>query len=119
MQSSNDYVRQWLDHKDEFLESLLDMEAPPDPRKCSICERDGIYRCSDCFGQPLFCTLCAREGHQRHPFHRIRQWTGSFFEESSLNLVRALLVQMMIEFYKSIDRLGLSCILVILGFHAQ
>ncbi|KAF8428947.1 hypothetical protein L210DRAFT_3333298, partial [Boletus edulis BED1] len=44
------------------------------------------YRCSDCFGQPLFCTLCTRNKHRMLPFHRISQWTGSFFEDSSLNL---------------------------------
>ncbi|KAF8430939.1 hypothetical protein L210DRAFT_3370723, partial [Boletus edulis BED1] len=47
----------------------------------------GVYRCSDCFNQPLFCTPCIREQHRRNPFHRVQQWTGSFFEDSSLNLV--------------------------------
>ncbi|KAF8545939.1 hypothetical protein OG21DRAFT_1392306, partial [Imleria badia] len=44
------------------------------------------YRCSDCFGQPLFCTGCCQKLHQMHPFHRIRQWMGTFFEDSSLHL---------------------------------
>ncbi|KIK39195.1 hypothetical protein CY34DRAFT_25361 [Suillus luteus UH-Slu-Lm8-n1] len=32
----------------------------------------------------LFCTDCCRIQHQRHPFHCISQWTGSFFQETSL-----------------------------------
>ncbi|KAF8121870.1 hypothetical protein EV363DRAFT_1301532 [Boletus edulis] len=85
--TSNSYLRlEWLSRKTEFLDALLDMEAPPKPRQCSSCGGDGIYRCSDCFGQPLFCTLCTRNKHWMLPFHRISQWTGSFFEDSSLNL---------------------------------
>ncbi|KAF8449492.1 hypothetical protein L210DRAFT_3389489, partial [Boletus edulis BED1] len=84
--SFNDYVQEWLQQKDEFLRIILDLEAPPIPRRCSLCDGDGIYRCSDCFGHPLFCTPCTREQHKSHPFHRIQQWTGSFFEDSSLNL---------------------------------
>ncbi|KAF8122787.1 hypothetical protein EV363DRAFT_1404642 [Boletus edulis] len=83
-----DYLLEWLSRKTEFLDMLLDMKAPPKPRRCSSCGGDGIYRCSDCFGQPLFCTLCTQNKHQMHPFHRISQWTGSFFEDSSLNLAR-------------------------------
>ncbi|KAF8131231.1 hypothetical protein EV363DRAFT_1296616 [Boletus edulis] len=84
--TSNSYLLEWLSRKTEFLDALLDMEAPPKPRQCSSCGGDGIYRCSDCFGQPLFCTLCTRNKHRMLPFHRISQWTGSFFEDSSLNL---------------------------------
>ncbi|KAG2058517.1 hypothetical protein BDR06DRAFT_1030067 [Suillus hirtellus] len=45
---------------------------------------DGVYKCHGCFGEPLFCTSCCRTQHQRLPFHRVSQWTGSFFEESCL-----------------------------------
>ncbi|KAF8547808.1 hypothetical protein OG21DRAFT_1479386 [Imleria badia] len=84
--TSNDYMREWFNHKDEFLSILLDLEAPPEPHKCFLCQCDGVYKCSDCFGQPLLCTWCCQMQHQRHPFHRLQQWTGSFFKDSSLNL---------------------------------
>ncbi|KAG1718209.1 hypothetical protein EDB19DRAFT_1605387, partial [Suillus lakei] len=42
------------------------------------------YRCHGCFNEPLFCTDCCRIQHQQHPFHCISQWTGSFFQETSL-----------------------------------
>ena len=59
-------------------------EAPPPDRLCSVCKKDGVYRCHGCFNEPLFCTDCCRIQHQRHPFHRISQWTRSFFQETSL-----------------------------------
>ena len=99
-QTSNDYLREWLDYKDIFLQSLLNMEAPPDPRQCSMCEVDGSYRCSNCFGQPMFCMACCRKHHQTLPFHRIEQWTGCFFEESSLALVWYLLKTLWLIFWQ-------------------
>ncbi|KAF8547467.1 hypothetical protein OG21DRAFT_1527140 [Imleria badia] len=86
LKTCNDYIREWLEHKDEFLQTLLALEAPPEPRECSMCGGDGIYRCSDCFGNFLFCTPCARQQHRGNPFHRIQQWTGEFFEDSALHL---------------------------------
>ena len=63
-------------------------ETPPAPRTCSTCGiKDGVYRCHGCFGEPLFCTECCRTEHQRHPFHRISQWTGSFFQDTSLSKI--------------------------------
>jgi hypothetical protein len=59
-------------------------EVPSPDRLCSACNKDGVYKCHACFNEPLFCTDCCRSQHQRHPFHRISQWTGSFFQETSL-----------------------------------
>jgi hypothetical protein len=44
----------------------------------------------ECLGKPLFCTSCVVKSHKMLPFHRVRQWNGSFFEPSWL--VRAGLV---------------------------
>ncbi|KAI5982368.1 hypothetical protein EDD15DRAFT_2124730, partial [Pisolithus albus] len=44
------------------------------------------YRCPDCMHQPLLCTNCCRTTHASHPFHRIQQWTGNFFEDSALHM---------------------------------
>ncbi|KAF8835200.1 hypothetical protein BDN67DRAFT_913459 [Paxillus ammoniavirescens] len=46
-----------------------------------------MYKCSDCFAQPLFCTSCCRQLHLLNPLHRIQQWSGKCFEDSSLSLV--------------------------------
>ncbi|KIK75499.1 hypothetical protein PAXRUDRAFT_172681, partial [Paxillus rubicundulus Ve08.2h10] len=48
---------------------------------------DRIYRCLDCFSQPLFCMQCCQQQHYMLPFHWIKQWTGTFFEHLFLCLV--------------------------------
>ncbi|KAG2108071.1 uncharacterized protein F5147DRAFT_745887 [Suillus discolor] len=81
--SQNDYIHQWVPKTKAYLDILLEREVPSD-RSCIICGTDGVYKCHGCFGEPLFCTSCCRTQHQRLPFHRVSQWTGSFFEESCL-----------------------------------
>ena len=40
--------------------------------RCIQCDSDGAdYRCSDCFGQELFCSPCLVSNHKSHPFHII------------------------------------------------
>ncbi|KAI6026681.1 hypothetical protein BKA83DRAFT_4124303 [Pisolithus microcarpus] len=86
VQTQNDYIREWLPQKEDFLHILLELEAPPVPRICKICRKDGVYRCPDCMHQPLLCTNCCRTRHEAHPFHRIQQWTGDFFEDCALHM---------------------------------
>ncbi|KAI6138394.1 hypothetical protein BKA82DRAFT_4366513 [Pisolithus tinctorius] len=84
--TQNDYIREWVPQKGEFLKILLELEASPEPRNCTWCGNDGVYRCPDCLHQPLFCTECCRKSHESLPFHRIQQWTGDFYEESTLHM---------------------------------
>ncbi|KAI6140501.1 hypothetical protein BKA82DRAFT_3987505 [Pisolithus tinctorius] len=71
---------------------LLELEAPPDPWNCISCGTDGLYRCTDCLHQPMFCRECCRMTHQRLLFHRVQHWNGEFFEESALHMVRDALI---------------------------
>ncbi|KIJ05525.1 hypothetical protein PAXINDRAFT_93367, partial [Paxillus involutus ATCC 200175] len=87
VQSQNDYLREWLPHQQQYLDVLLVQEAPPEPRSCNVCGGDGVYKCSDCFAQPLFCTSCCRQQHLLNPLHRIQQWSGKCFKDSALSLV--------------------------------
>ncbi|KAI6113421.1 hypothetical protein EDD16DRAFT_1521246 [Pisolithus croceorrhizus] len=43
----NDHICKWLPQKEDFLQILLDFEAPPLPHTCKICGKDGVYRCPD------------------------------------------------------------------------
>ncbi|KAI6034785.1 hypothetical protein EDC04DRAFT_2516893, partial [Pisolithus marmoratus] len=72
--------------KKDFLQILLELEAPPVPWICKICQKDEVYRCPDCMHQPLLCTSCCCMMHETHPFHRIQQWTGDFFENAALHM---------------------------------
>ncbi|KAG1882456.1 hypothetical protein F4604DRAFT_1879500 [Suillus subluteus] len=87
MQGQNEYLRQWKRKFKDYIDLLMVREAPPLDRLCAVCKKDGVYKCHGCFNEPLFCTDCCRTQHQRHPFHRISQWTGSFFQETSLSKV--------------------------------
>ncbi|KAI5993014.1 hypothetical protein EDD15DRAFT_2367807 [Pisolithus albus] len=84
--TQNDYIREWIHHKEDLLRIMLEMEAPPSPRNCARCGKDGVYRCTDCMHQLLLCTDCCRLVHNVHPFHRIQQWTGEFFQEAALHM---------------------------------
>ncbi|KAI6141259.1 hypothetical protein BKA82DRAFT_3986329, partial [Pisolithus tinctorius] len=88
-QTQNDYIQEWLPHKEEFMKVLLDLEAPPKPQNCARCGAEGGYRCPDCIHQPLFCKECCRVIHQGLLFHRVQQWAGNFFEESALHMTGA------------------------------
>ncbi|KAI6137260.1 hypothetical protein F5141DRAFT_996728 [Pisolithus sp. B1] len=91
VQTQNDYICKWLPKKEDFLQILLDLEAPPLPYICKTCRKDGVYRCPDCMHQPLLCTDCCCSMHAAHPFHRIQQWTGDFFKDSALHMTGLLL----------------------------
>ncbi|KIK12456.1 hypothetical protein PISMIDRAFT_34602, partial [Pisolithus microcarpus 441] len=86
VQMQNDYIHEWLPQKQDFLHILLELEAPPVPQICKKCQRDRVYRCPDCMHQLLLCTNCCCTMHEAHPFHRIQQWTGAFFEDSALHM---------------------------------
>lgn len=65
---------------------MVGREAFPGDQKCQKCQvTDGCYRCTQCFGEPIWCTACCLEIHQQIPFHRIKKWNGSFFERSDLD----------------------------------
>ncbi|KIO10982.1 hypothetical protein M404DRAFT_128704, partial [Pisolithus tinctorius Marx 270] len=85
-QTQNNYIHEWVPWKGEFLKILLELEASPEPRNCTWCGNDRVYRCLDCLHQPLFCTECCWKSHESLPLHRIQQWTGDFYEESALHM---------------------------------
>ncbi|KAG1801918.1 hypothetical protein EV424DRAFT_1331575 [Suillus variegatus] len=68
IKSQNDYLWQWVPRTKEYLNILLQWEAPTS-WSCIICGTDGVYKCHGCFGEPLFYTNCCRKEHVRLPFH--------------------------------------------------
>lgn len=83
-QSHNDYLRQWLPKRNEYLKKIIEAEAPPMDGKCQNRDRPAIWRCKGCFGKPVFCTGCCKSSHKAHPFHRVEKWNGKFFEDAWL-----------------------------------
>ena len=87
-QTQNDYLREWLPKRAAYLNCILEAEAPPQPRICSICRgADGAWKCLECLGRPVLCTGCCRKSHQQLPFHRVKQWNGSHFAPAWLRQV--------------------------------
>lgn len=79
LQSSHDYMEEWLPKRRTFLTEVIEHEAPSGDI-CSKCKGSRFkFRCLDCLYSPLLCLGCCREIHQSHPFHRIEVWKDNHF----------------------------------------
>jgi hypothetical protein len=84
-QSQNDYMREWLPRRREYISEILQAEGRPADSSCVICrQRDGIWKCLDCTGRPTQCRFCCVKTHTCLPFHRVEKWNGSFFKPTWL-----------------------------------
>ncbi|KDQ49348.1 hypothetical protein JAAARDRAFT_143578, partial [Jaapia argillacea MUCL 33604] len=81
----NNFMHEWLDVREVFLNTLLKGKSPPDLRTCVMCAGDGIWHCGDCLSRPLLCASCCRAAHQHLPFHRVEQWLGGLFQPGWLS----------------------------------
>lgn len=83
-------VKDWLPRRKEYLDELLRLDSRSQPvcqldtcacspqgvpHRCFVCIRcklrHGDLKCSDCFGEQLYCSQCILETHGRLPLHRI------------------------------------------------
>jgi hypothetical protein len=79
-QSPNDYIREWLPKRADYLNAILASEAPPPDMLCVRCSvNPASWRCKDCLSWPTYCKDCCRAQHIILPFHRIQRWTGEYF----------------------------------------
>ncbi|KII83158.1 hypothetical protein PLICRDRAFT_119732, partial [Plicaturopsis crispa FD-325 SS-3] len=84
-QTQNDFIRDYLPFRPQYLQELLYMEGISGDGMCGQCKcAKGVIRCTDCFGDGLWCRECCLSGHARLPFHRIQHWNGQCFVKSSL-----------------------------------
>ncbi|KAL4256459.1 CxC2-like cysteine cluster KDZ transposase-associated domain-containing protein, partial [Pleurotus pulmonarius] len=78
----------WLPHRDKYIEEFLRLEAPNINNICPRCsasvEPPNQYRCSQCFGDRLFCKTCIVEQHATNPLHQVENWNSMFFERCTL-----------------------------------
>jgi hypothetical protein len=78
------YMKEFVSHVDDFLQSLLSKETLLGGRCGNCSERQCQWRCKECFlAQPL-CRSCMRHTHMKQPFHRIERWAGTHFESADL-----------------------------------
>lgn len=86
MQSPEDFMNDWLPHRNSFLFELLTMEAPPAEPTCDSCGvvPERFFRCLECFYNKTLCQTCCVRDHSRHPLHRIEEWNGFHFVQTTL-----------------------------------
>lgn len=80
-------MRVWMQHKQEYLDIILQIEAPADalPSKCIDCDSlEAIFRCRDCLHDNIVCRQCCLKRHNILPFHRVEKWGGTCFLPISL-----------------------------------
>ena len=82
VQTQNDFMRDWMSVRDEYLAEILSTSAPAvcsTSPKCSRCPADALYRCEDCHFSPTYCASCCKTTHDIAPWHRVGRWQGTFF----------------------------------------
>lgn len=78
-------MREWVKERPQYLEKILDTEAPSVNSRCSTCmKEESRWRCEDCYARPLFCEACIREQHIHNPLHRIEVWCETYFKRAAL-----------------------------------
>lgn len=83
--TQNDYLLFFTEHKASIAKTMLNQYAHPGHIECAICKTcPAIFRCRTCHGPRVCCWACIRADHWHHPFHRIEQWNGRFFERAHL-----------------------------------
>ncbi|KAK7678352.1 hypothetical protein QCA50_018701 [Cerrena zonata] len=88
--SPNDYMREYVESRQDILYDIVARDAPPSVQKCLSCHsinpaRSMQWRCHSCFGEPVFCTICLCDSHQQQPFHHISCWNENYFYPSTLH----------------------------------
>jgi hypothetical protein len=80
-------MREWLPLKNEFLHSIIDRECNSSTQTCTYCNKaEGTWKCTDCFDSAIFCTHCIQITHTKLPFHRVKHWNGSFYQDAWLHM---------------------------------
>jgi hypothetical protein len=85
IQSQNDFLREWLPRRAQYLKVILSEEAPRDPGVgCRCGRRTANWRCKHCSGGRVMCRQCCRSAHKFLPFHRVELWNGRYFQAAAL-----------------------------------
>ncbi|KAF8593513.1 hypothetical protein BDV93DRAFT_461014 [Ceratobasidium sp. AG-I] len=77
----------------QYYEALLETEhVRPAVLSCMSCAVEStLYKCRTCHSDTLLCKNCIVDAHSTLPTHRIRMWTGQFFQDSTLAGLGAVL----------------------------
>ncbi|KAI6111661.1 hypothetical protein EDD16DRAFT_1485659 [Pisolithus croceorrhizus] len=85
LQSQNDYIREWLPWRAEYLNIILEGEQLARGGICEQCsEAEGSVWCMSCAGVHAWCGPCAVKAHRNLPFHKVQRWNGAHYQPTSL-----------------------------------
>ncbi|KAI6040015.1 hypothetical protein EDC04DRAFT_2602760 [Pisolithus marmoratus] len=83
--SQNDFVREWLPWRAEYLNVNLEGEQLAKAGICEQCEEaEGSVWCMSCAGVHSWCGPCAVKAHRNLPFHKVQRWNGTHYEPTCL-----------------------------------
>ncbi|KAI6117023.1 hypothetical protein EDD16DRAFT_1520223 [Pisolithus croceorrhizus] len=83
--SQNDYIREWLPWRAEYLNIILEGEQLAKGGICEQCsEAEGSVWCMSCAGVHAWCGPCAVKAHRTLPFHKVQRWNGAHYQPTSL-----------------------------------
>ncbi|KAG9106082.1 hypothetical protein FRC07_008967, partial [Ceratobasidium sp. 392] len=81
-------LREWLVRWFQpYMHAFYDRDAPPETGRCDNCPKipTTLYRCLSCFGSGPTCSGCLAASHRFQPTHRIQEWDGQCWVESTLS----------------------------------
>ncbi|KAF8595268.1 hypothetical protein BDV93DRAFT_564544 [Ceratobasidium sp. AG-I] len=90
----NYMLSSWLrDHSAQYCETLFEAEhISSEESSCAGCAAaSSLYKCRNCHSDALLCKTCIVNAHSALPTHRIRMWTGQFFQDETLSGLGAVL----------------------------
>ncbi|KAI6040087.1 hypothetical protein EDC04DRAFT_2602734 [Pisolithus marmoratus] len=83
--SQNDFVKEWLPWRAEYVNVILEGEQLAKAGICEQCEEaEGSVQCMSCTGVHAWCGPCAVKAHRNLPFHKVQRWNGTHYEPTSL-----------------------------------
>ena len=86
MKTQNDFMEEYVNSRDIFLNIILESENFANGSICESCKNaEGLFRCLTCCGDHAWCCRCVLNAHRWLPFHKLQQWTGKCFHNTSLS----------------------------------
>ncbi|KAI6101699.1 hypothetical protein EDD16DRAFT_1525810 [Pisolithus croceorrhizus] len=82
--SQNDFIREWLPWRAEYLNVILEGEQLAKGGICGqCCEGEGSVWCMSCTAAHAWCGPCAVKAHTNFPFHKVQRWNGAHYQPTS------------------------------------
>ncbi|KAN0079965.1 hypothetical protein V8E55_009531 [Tylopilus felleus] len=92
----------WLNDCELFLQELMCLEGRGDQGldgKCGGCKSaETCYRCADCFGGVMYCKRCIIQQHTVNPLHRVKEWNGQHFKQTTLKVISHGIHEVAVDF---------------------